>query len=100
MKKHLRNTLLVLGCACVVFAAVTTDYSRSADWSKYKTYSWIKVSVENPLWEDRVTHAVHSQLAAKGWTKVDTGGDAAVAAYAGEFYFVLQGLYNSRLDRF
>lgn len=81
MKKHLRQSLLLLGCACVVFAAVTTDYSRSADFSKYKTYSWIKVSVENPLWEDRVTRAVDSQLSAKGWSKVDTGGDAAVAAY-------------------
>jgi hypothetical protein len=81
VKKHLGKSLLLLACACVVFAAVTTDYSHSADWSKYKTYSWIKVAVENPLWEDRVTRAVDAQLTAKGWTKVDDGGDASVAAY-------------------
>jgi hypothetical protein len=67
--------------ACILMASVTTDYSRAVDFANYKTYSWIKVRVEDPLWEDRVMNAVDSQLTAKGWTKVPTGGDAAVAAY-------------------
>jgi len=37
--------------------------------------------VEDPLWEDRITTAVDSQFAVKGWTKVPEGGDAGVAAY-------------------
>ena len=72
---------LLLACAFAVFASVKTDYSHSVDFANYKTYSWIKVSVEDPLWEDRVTRSIDSQLTAKGWTKVDTGGDASVAAY-------------------
>jgi hypothetical protein len=81
MRRPLGKLLLLLACACVVFATVKTDYSHSVNFGQYKTYSWIKVSVEDPLWEDRITRAVDSQLSSKGWTKVDTGGDAAVAAY-------------------
>jgi hypothetical protein len=81
MKKYLGTFLLLLACALGVLATVKTDYSHSVDFGHYKTYSWIKVSVEDPLWEDRITRAVDSQLSAKGWTKVEDDGDAAVAAY-------------------
>ncbi len=62
-------------------AEVRTDYSHSADFSQYKTYSWIKVKAD-PLWEDRIMLAVDSALSEKGWTKVAAGGDAAVAAFS------------------
>jgi hypothetical protein len=81
MKQYVGKLFLVLIAAGVALATVTTDYSRSADFSHYKTYSWIKVSVEDPLWEDRISAAVDSQLTANGWTKVPVDGDAAVAAY-------------------
>jgi hypothetical protein len=82
MTKHFGKLLVaVLACAYVVFATVTTDYSHSADFGKYKTYSWIQVSVQDPLWEDRVTRTIDAELTAKGWTRVPAGGDAAVAAY-------------------
>ncbi len=81
MKPYLGLLSLFLACVALVFASVKTDYSHSVDFSRYKTYSWIKVSVEDPLWEDRISNAVDSQLTARGWTKVDSGGDAAVAAY-------------------
>ncbi|MCU1336654.1 MAG: hypothetical protein JWO19_2235 [Bryobacterales bacterium] len=82
MKKHIAIFLsLVVALAAIVFAKVTTDYDHSADFSKYHTYSWIKVKVEDPLWEDRVMRAVDAQLVAKGWTKVAANGDASVAAY-------------------
>ena len=73
---------MLLACALAIFATVKTDYSHSVNFGQYKTYSWIKVSVEDPLWEDRVTRAVDSQLSAKGWTMAPAGGDAAVAAYS------------------
>ena len=38
------------------------------------------VNVQEPLWADRITSAVDSQLTAKGWQKVASGGDAAVSA--------------------
>jgi hypothetical protein len=77
------NRLLVLGTAVSVvclFASVTTDYDHKANFAKYHTYSWIGVNVQEPLWKDRIERAVDSQLTAKGWQKVASGGDAAVSA--------------------
>jgi Protein of unknown function (DUF3300) len=34
---------------------VTTDYDHSANFSQYKTYSWIKVQAGDSLWADRIT---------------------------------------------
>ncbi len=65
----------------MAFADVKTDYNHKADFSKLHTYSWIKVQTDNPLWTDRIIRAVDSELSAKGWTKVPSGGDASVAAY-------------------
>jgi hypothetical protein len=81
MKRSVGKFSLLLACACLVFAAVKVDYNHSVDFSRYQTYSWIKVSVEDPLWEDRITNAVDSQLVGKGWKKVVSGGDASLAAY-------------------
>jgi hypothetical protein len=69
-----------VGAVCIAFAAVSTDYDHKADFVRYHTYSWIGVNAGNPLWQDRITSAVDSALAAKGWTKVAAGGDAAVSA--------------------
>ncbi|MBV8831369.1 MAG: DUF4136 domain-containing protein [Acidobacteriaceae bacterium] len=41
----------------------------------------IKVQAQDPLWNDRIQRAVDSDLSAKGWQKVESGGDASVAAY-------------------
>src|SRR5208282_2152160 len=49
-------------------------------FAKYHTYSWVAVNVQEPLWKDRVTNAIDEQLGAKGWRKVESGGDAAVLA--------------------
>jgi hypothetical protein len=71
----------VIVAACVAFAAVHTDYDHHADFSRYHSYSWIGVRAGNSLWQDRIMGAVDSQLAAKGWTRVNSGGDAAVSAF-------------------
>src|SRR3954453_23320563 len=81
MRRHTgKLTLTMLGAALVMLATVKTDYSHSADFSRYKTYSWVKVQTEDPLWQDRITQAVDSQLTAKGWTRVPTEGDTSIAA--------------------
>jgi hypothetical protein len=68
--------------ACMAWAAsVATDYDHHADFSRYHTYSWIGVKAGDSLWQDRITAAVDGQLAAKGWTKVASGGDASVSAF-------------------
>jgi hypothetical protein len=59
---------------------VKTDFDRDLDFGHYKTYSWEKVQTQDPLWVDRIKEAVNSTLAAKGWTRVDSGGDVAVIA--------------------
>src|SRR5262249_26422663 len=59
---------------------VKTDYDRSTDFSKYKTYSWEKVQTQDPLWVDRIKAAVNSALAAKGWTEAPSGGSVAIVA--------------------
>lgn len=72
--------ILLLSAAASFAEQVKTDYDRSTNFSQYKTYSWEKVQSQNPLWVDRIKEAVNSALAAKGWTMVESGGDATIVA--------------------
>lgn len=65
---------------CILMAAVVTDYDHSVDFSRYKTYSWLKVGAQDSIWEDRIRHAVDSELVAKGWS-LAPDGVASVAAF-------------------
>jgi Domain of unknown function (DUF4136) len=78
--KRLLSTSLVLASACMLYAAVHTDFDKKADFGKYHTYSWIGVNAGNSIWQGRIQQAVDSSLSAKGWSKVQSGGDAAVSA--------------------
>lgn len=73
--------ITVLSCGAYLSAQVKTDYDHDAKFGTYKTYSWIKVQSGDSLWDDRIKQDVDSQLAAKGWTKVDANGDASVSAF-------------------
>lgn len=82
----LNGSSLILGV--VLFAAagslhaqVHTDFDHNANFTSFKTYSWMKVQAGNSLWDDRLERDVDAQLASKGWTKVDSGGDAVVSAF-------------------
>ncbi|MGA8620065.1 MAG: DUF4136 domain-containing protein [Candidatus Sulfotelmatobacter sp.] len=59
---------------------VQTDFDHQANFTQYKTYSWQAIKPENSLWDARIKSAVDAQLAAKGWTRVDSGGDVAIVA--------------------
>jgi hypothetical protein len=59
---------------------VKTDYDRSADFSKYRTYCWERVETKDPLWIDRIKAAVSAVLSAKGWKEVASGGDVSIIA--------------------
>src|ERR1700720_2788382 len=59
---------------------VKSDYDRNANFGQYKTYSWEQVKTQDPLDADRIKTAVYTTLAAKGWTKVDSGGDVSIVA--------------------
>jgi len=71
----------LLACAFLAFAAadVSVDYNHQADFGRYHTYSWLGANASG-LWKDRIMAAVDSQLSAKGWQKVPSGGDATVSA--------------------
>jgi len=80
-----KQNLLILGAlatsAVLLFAAdVKTDFDHAADFSRYRTYSWIKADANNSLWADRIQRDLDTALASKGWSKVGSGGDASVAA--------------------
>lgn len=69
--------LLIISAA---LAKTSTDYDHNVNFANYKTYSWGKVQTPNSIWQGRVKQAVDSQLAAKGWTQVASGGDVMVTA--------------------
>ncbi|HJT70836.1 MAG TPA: DUF4136 domain-containing protein [Terriglobales bacterium] len=72
--------LWTLSVALLV-GGIRVDYSRFADFNRYHTYSWIGVKAGNTLSEERIQRAVDDKLAAKGWSKVPTGGEASVSAF-------------------
>jgi hypothetical protein len=80
MKEFWMSSILLATVVILASAAVNTDYDHAADFSRYKTYSWLKVEAENSLWQDRIRKAVDAELSAKGWQNVATGGAAALAA--------------------
>src|SRR5438105_15645949 len=59
---------------------IQTDLDHQANFSQYKTYSWQQIKAADSLWDSRIKHAGDAQLAAKGWTQVDSGGDVAIVA--------------------
>jgi len=74
---------------------IKTDFDHQANFSQYKTYSWQEIKPANSLWDARIKNAVDAQLAAKGWTQVDSGGDVAVVAMkSSKTQRTLQTFYN------
>lgn len=59
---------------------IENDYDHQTNFSQYKTYSWKQINAPDSIWEGRIKGAVDAQLAAKGWTRVDAGGDAVLCA--------------------
>jgi hypothetical protein len=62
---------------------VSTDYDRSANFAPLKTYSWrVEQQLPNPLMAQRLVEAIDANLKAKGYTKVESGGDITVTYHA------------------
>jgi hypothetical protein len=81
LRIHHFVSLVVLLWAANTFAVdVVTDYDHQANFERYHTYSWAKVEMPNPLWDDRVKEAVDKALQQKGWQKVQDGGDVSLVA--------------------
>jgi hypothetical protein len=71
---------LLLFAASLFGQETKTDFDRRTNFAQYKTYSWEKVQTQDPLWVDRIKSAVNSELAAKGFTEVPSGGNVAIIA--------------------
>jgi uncharacterized protein DUF4136 len=79
------NRLCVVAALCLLssvaaFAQKTNvDWDRQADFIKFKTYAWEKSPHPAAgLWDQRMIDGVDKQLAAKGFTKVDSKPDLSV----------------------
>ena len=74
------TALMFLGGA--MFAqAVRFDYSRSTDFSAYKTYQWVdigQVDAGEQLLDQDIKRAVDGQLAGKGLRRVESNADLQV----------------------
>ncbi|MBZ4039109.1 DUF4136 domain-containing protein [Novilysobacter selenitireducens] len=83
--KALAAAVLLAAClgACTTAPTVRTDFSPTADFSPYSTYSWA-ADPEGmaPLVRQRVQAAIDAQLQAKGWRSASEGGDVTLVARA------------------
>src|ERR1022692_195330 len=80
-----RVVFVIVGVTCLLAGQasaqqVKTDYERGVNFGQYKTFSWEHVKTQDPLLVDRIKDSVNATLAAKGWTKADSGGDISIVA--------------------
>ena len=83
MASRIRTILVssALFTATLATASEYVDYDHRVNFGKYRTYSWIGIHAgNNNIWQDRIVGAVDAQLAARGWKRVPSGGDAAICA--------------------
>ena len=78
--------MVVLITSSCLMAQVRSDYDKSADFSKYKTYSfagWQKDSekVLNDLDKQRIYDAFKSEFSARGLELVENGGDMLMTLF-------------------
>jgi len=82
-----RSFLTFCAAACLLLPTaavaqkVRTDYDHAADFSKYKTYKWVKVEKAaqvSQLADQRITSAIDAQLAKAGLTKSEDNPDLLV----------------------
>lgn len=89
----------LIGTASLVFASsairaqdVTYDFDKAADFSSFKTYTWVRgTPLNDELNHKRIINAVDAQLASKGFSKVEMGANPDVlVAYHASFNRNLQ----------
>jgi Domain of unknown function (DUF4136) len=79
----LASLLLLLLVSSASSQKVAVGYDHAADFSKIKTYTWTKgVPAKNPDIDSHIISSVEKQLAAKGLTKVNEGGDMLISYHA------------------
>ena len=90
----MRCLLLLLAASCLGLPSAaqklkSVQFSPSADFPSYKTYSWLPVKTlessgvveNNPKFTPVVKGAINQQFTAKGLREVPSGGDLQVAIF-------------------
>jgi hypothetical protein len=73
--------LMFLMASTAAAQKVDTDFDHHADFSRYRTYMWLRQPMLNdPLANQRVVDDVNRQLQAKGWQMVTQNADVGVVA--------------------
>jgi Domain of unknown function (DUF4136) len=81
--KLLPGPIFLLCLSVIVLGKVTTDYDHNTDFSKYKTYRWIREpETRNPLMKDRIMEFIDMELNKKHLTTLPSGEDLNIAAHA------------------
>lgn len=78
LKLAFGSCAMLLVCAAVLAQDVTYNYAAGTDFSKYKTYKWVKVQgaqYPDQILDQQIEQSIDAQLAGKGLTKTD--GDKA-----------------------
>ena len=92
----LASTVLLAACAST--PTVHTDADPQANFSGYKTYTWLAKPDQQggvpPLAAQRIVEYVNAQLHAKGWTEVPNGDVAVVAHVATQQQQSLDTMYS------
>jgi hypothetical protein len=87
MKTLLNSFFFILAVSLLVSCSslnVNTDYDRTADFSKYKTFSFYKLNVSglavNELNQTRIVNAIKAEMVKKGFSEVNENPDLMVNA--------------------
>ena len=78
--------LALAAAACESKPTVNSDIAPSANFGSYQTYEWVyraPPSGMNPINYDRIKSAIDGQMAAKGYSSVDSGADMAIVFTVG-----------------
>jgi hypothetical protein len=90
MRNRKLNVLLLLLSLIAITSCssinVTSDYDKSTDFTKFKTYSyygWAKESdkILNQFDKERIEKAMQDEFTKRGMTYVESGGDLIVTLY-------------------
>ena len=79
---------------------VKTHYDHRANFAQYKSYSWEQVKTRDPLDVDRIKSAVNAALTAKGWTRVESGGDIWILAVEEGWHWSGFGAFGPTTDTY
>jgi len=88
--------ILLLAATVAVAQDVKTDFDHTANFSRYKTFMWIKQpNPGNPLMKQRIIDAVNAQLQVRELREVSSNADLGVSAnVATQERHTLQSFYD------